>query len=146
MPGDTELGVRSRGWENEEMLRDFLLLVLGLDGGLALPHIGTLASDVLTLSWSDFMSTLRTDMLGFVIEIILAFAVIWFLHRLTIPSVRSLRHYTCASCSIKYRATTSTTNIVNERTNIVAPPNSNFVSIKRQPTTLILYKINQKRN
>jgi hypothetical protein len=64
----------------------------------------------------------------------------------TIPSVRSLRHYTCASCSIKYRTTTSTTNIVNERTNIVAPPNSDFASIKRQPTTLILSQINQKRN
>ena len=58
--------------------------------------------------------------------------------RLTIPSVRSLRHYTCASCSIKYRTTTSTTNIVNERTNIVAPPNSDFASIKRQPTIPIL--------
>ena len=63
------------------MLRDFLLLLLGLDGGLALPHIGTLASDVLTLDWSNFMSILRTDMLGFVIEIILAFVIIWFLHR-----------------------------------------------------------------
>jgi len=57
--------------------------------------------------------------------------------RLTIPSVRSLRHYTCASYSIKYRTTTSTTNIVNERTNIVAPPNR-FDSIERQPTIPIL--------
>ncbi len=63
------------------MLRDFLLLVLGLDGGLALPHLGTLASDALTLNWSGCMSTLRTDALGFAIEIILAFVIVRFLHR-----------------------------------------------------------------
>jgi hypothetical protein len=42
--------------------------------------------------------------------------------RLTIPSVRSLRHYTCASCSIKYTTTTSTTNKVNRRIIVIVPP------------------------
>ena len=41
---------------------------------------------------------------------------------LTIPSVRLLRGYTCASCSIRYATTTSTTNKVNRRIIVIVPP------------------------
>jgi len=63
--------------------------------------------------------------------------------RLTIPSVRSLRRYMCASCSNNHTTTTNTANTLNRRI-IVVPPNR-FGSIERQPTILILYQINQKR-
>ena len=57
--------------------------------------------------------------------------------RLTIPSVRSLRHYTCASCNIKYETTTNTTNTQNRRYHHSASL-WRIIPTERQPTTSIL--------
>ena len=59
--------------------------------------------------------------------------------RLTIPSVRSLGHYKCASCRISQITTTNTTNTLNRRI-IVVPPYREFIPTKRQPTTLFYDK------
>jgi len=60
--------------------------------------------------------------------------------RLTIPSVRSLRDYTCASCSNNHTTTNNTTNKVNKRTNIVVPPNRELSLSRGNPPFLFYGK------
>jgi hypothetical protein len=79
-----------QGW-NSKMSRDLLLLLLGLDAGLSAPHLGTLASDVLTFNWSSFVNTLRTDALGFLIELIFGI-IIWLLLRKTTEREKTERN------------------------------------------------------
>jgi membrane protein implicated in regulation of membrane protease activity len=64
------------------MVRDFLLLLLGLDIGTASPHLAVMANAVLTCDWSYFMSELRLAMPSFIIEAIVALIILYFLQRI----------------------------------------------------------------
>ena len=63
--------------------------------------------------------------------------------RLTIPSVRSLGHYKCASCSNAHTTTTNTTNTQNRRIIIVPPYEFSFI---KEATHYSYFMTNQPKS
>ena len=57
------------------MVKDLLLILLGLDIGTASPRLATLVNDALTRDWGHFMSELHTDTLSFIIEAVIFLSI-----------------------------------------------------------------------
>ena len=57
------------------MVKELLLILLGLDIGTASPHFAALVNDALTHDRSHFMSEWHTDTLSFIIEAVIFFVI-----------------------------------------------------------------------
>jgi uncharacterized membrane protein YciS (DUF1049 family) len=66
------------------MVRDFLLILLGLDIGTASPHLENIANAILGWNWGVVMGEFRIAGLSFIVEAVIALiilGILWILHR-----------------------------------------------------------------
>jgi hypothetical protein len=68
--------------EMRQMLRDILLVILGLSLGTLSPHLATLFNALFSGNWGLALNTLTGNIAAFVVEAIIAIVIVYILYRL----------------------------------------------------------------
>ncbi len=64
------------------MIRDFLLILLGIDVGIAAPHLANMANAILGWEWEAVIVELSIAWQSFVVEAVVALIIIFILYKI----------------------------------------------------------------